>query len=119
MSRFSKKQSAYSFALIALLVACAIDIWMLSLRCSASPNIDYSRFGFVIVLQLLAALGLVLVGHIFPAPDANFKLSNFVAVVFAVVLGTIPMARDAVLFGTAIDPHRDQKPLDYGCNNPE
>ena len=92
---------------------------MLLLRCSASPDIDYSKFGFVIVLQLLAGLSIVVTGHIFPASLANFKLSSFAVVVFAVEIGTIAMARDAVLFGTAIDPHRDQKPLDYGCNNPE
>ena len=43
--------------IVTLLLALTMDLWLVSLRCSYSPAIDWSRFGFAIVLQAAIVIG--------------------------------------------------------------
>jgi hypothetical protein len=86
-----------------LLVAALIgDCFLYSLRCSLSPDIDWSRLCFALVLQVVAiAMPLAVTDHAF---GENEKIRPWVAslAVFLLVVATVPMARDSLLLADKI-----------------
>jgi hypothetical protein len=85
-----------------LTIAClAINLWFFSLRCSASPEVDWSRFFLATAMQMLAIAAPIAVANSFSdQPNAR----NVVAFLAAmVVLATIPMVQSSVLLPETIE----------------
>jgi hypothetical protein len=95
-----------SFALkiesaVLLAIALVADGFLYSLRCSFSPDIDWSRLCFALVLQLVA------IGMPLAVTDQAFgggeKTRPWVAALAVFLLAaTMPMARDSLLLADKI-----------------
>lgn len=88
----------------ALLLASAIivcDVWLFSLRCPSSPEIDWSRFAFAGTLQL-AAVAIPIVAFEFHwGTEAKSRSYAWVIAVF-LGIASMPMVRAAVLLSDTI-----------------
>ena len=79
----------------------AMDLWLSTLRCDASPVIDWSRFAFAIVLQLVCVAVPVIALHANPDERINYRFA-LVALLVAVI--SFPMVRQSLLLSdTATD----------------
>ncbi len=88
-------------ALLLALVTLALDGWIVSLRCPSSPDIDWSRFAFGMVLQVAAVAIPLVVAHVFSdsKPRERFPAALVAALVVA---ASFPMVYASVLLPDTI-----------------
>ena len=100
-------------ALMLGLAALAVDCWLVSLRCSSSPEIDWSRFAFGVVLQVAAVLIPFIALLVFPDPKEKPRILAAVVAVFLVVAST-PLLRTSLLLSDTI-PNKFFNSPGYQC----
>jgi hypothetical protein len=101
-------------AIILLVAALALDIWIPSFRCSASPDVDWSRLAFGFSIQAFVVAAPFLIRHIFPdaSRGTNFAVALAAFFLFAFSYGVV---RNSTLFGDSIDPSRGPASAGFQC----
>ena len=88
-------------ASLAALFSMVLNIWLSSLRCPASPDVDWSRFGFAATLQLAAVAIPIAAVRVYS--DSKGQSRIYAAMVAAfLVIASVPMVRASVLLSDTV-----------------
>jgi hypothetical protein len=101
-------------AISILLLSLAMDIWLVSLLCEFSPDVDWSRFTFGIFVQLISVVGILFA----PKIEADLKPKYMLGYVFGTLMLfglSFVMVRNAALFGDSVDPGRTTDSSGFQC----
>jgi membrane protein YdbS with pleckstrin-like domain len=89
-------------ALLFAILFVAIDLYFFSLRCSSSPDVNWSIFAFCATLQAVTVAIPIIAEYVYSDWDVKIRRKTVLVAAF-MTLSIIPMARTPILLSDTIN----------------